>query len=178
MKSNENANFPVEIGIMGGFVLVWTGQFFTALLAGALWLILHRIRKNASSDVLLVASVLISGFLMVTIFVVLGYVGARAAMNDEVQGAVVTMVALVLFFKESPATAYFLIAYSTYIIVVRIMDLHNFAYTEAQQHGVWGAIALKILIIWTLVSFLRKRALTQSDAKQESPPIPPGPAAK
>ena len=136
---------------MAGISLALSGQLPTAILAGVLWFVLRRIRKSTSTQVLLVTSILIATFILGLIAIAAG----MAVPLTAVEMISVTTVALLLFFTGASVWAYILIAHSTYIVLVRILSFDNAFFTASEQRMMIGAIALKLLIIWMLISHLR-----------------------
>jgi hypothetical protein len=147
----DTSAFPTEFGAMAGISLALSGQLPTAILAGVLWFVLHRIRAGTSAQVLLVTSILIATFLLGLIAIAAGMAVPLAA----VEMIAVTTIALLLFFTGASVWAYILIAHSAYIVLLRILSFQNASFTANEQGMVVGAIALKLLIIWMLISHLR-----------------------
>ena len=143
--------FPAEFGAMAGISLALSGQLPTAILAGVLWFVLRRIRESTSAQVLLVTSILIATFILGLIAIAAGMVVPLAA----VEMIAVTTITLLLFFTGASGWAYILIAHSAYVILIRILSLHDAFFTTSEQRMVIGAIALKLLVIWMLISHLR-----------------------
>jgi hypothetical protein len=152
--------FPAEFGTMAGISLALSGQLPTAILAGVLWFVLRRIRESTSARVLLVTSTLIATFILGLIAIAAGMGVPLAA----VEMIAVTTIALLLFFTGASVWAYILIAHSAYIVLVRILSFHDAFFAASEQRMVIGAIALKLLVIWMLISHLRRGVLAAPPA--------------
>jgi hypothetical protein len=155
--------FPTEFGAMAGISLALSGQLPTAILAAVLWFILRRIREGTSAQVLLVTSILIATFILGLIAIAAGMAVPLAALEMFA----VTILALLLFFTGASVWAYILIAHSAYIVLVRIFSFQNASFTASEQRMVIGAIALTLLVIWMLISHLRRDISPAPSAARE-----------
>ena len=69
-------------------------------------------------------------------------------------------ISLLLFFTRARHWAYVLLIHAGYIAVVRSLDLYHGAFEQRFQRVAIGAIALRLIIAWLLISYIRRPLAT------------------
>ena len=155
VNQNQQAPaFPAEFGIMAGLALGWSGQFPTAILALIAWFILRRVRPATPSEILLVTAVIIVETPVALVAIFAGYALPIAA----VEILVVFAISLLLFFTRARLWAVVLLTHAGYVAVMRSLDLYHGAFEQRYQRIALGAIALRLIIAWLLISYIRRPA--------------------
>jgi hypothetical protein len=163
---NQNQPAPVfqtELAIMSGIALAWSGQFPIAILALAAWFILRRVRRTTPSEIMFVTAIIIAQTPLSLVAIFAGYAQPIAA----VEILVVLAAGLLLFFTHARIWAYALLTHAGYIIVMRSLELSHGVFEQSIQRFALGAIILRVVIAWLLITYLRRPATSTAE-----PPSP------
>ncbi|MEO6786509.1 MAG: hypothetical protein ABI318_10290 [Chthoniobacteraceae bacterium] len=170
---NQNPKVPLfstEIGVMVGLAFGMSGQIPTAILAVIAWFILRSIRPATSKEVLFVTAVIVAE----TPFAIVAIFASYALPVASVEFLGVLAIALLLFFTRAHVWAYVLLAHIGYIVLMRSLDLYHGAFEQRFQRIVIGAVALRLILAWLLISYLRRPASIPIPETPQPPSSEPG----
>jgi hypothetical protein len=170
-QSKNTEPYPVEWGVIVGIALGLSGKFPEAVLAAVAWFALRRIRPAAPSATTFVTSIVLAE----TFLIVLAILFSGLSSLFLVEAVVVLVVSLLLFFSEAQRWAYILLIYCVYVIGLRIFDLWRGVEPQL-YNAIYGGIVVRIIMGWSLISFIRRPAhppLTQQPPVAPPPDLPP-----
>jgi hypothetical protein len=152
-QKQQVAVFPIEWGVMSGCVLAWSGALPAAILAIIAWFVLRHFRPATPSTILLVTAIITAESLLGVVATFFGY----GSVGFVVEVVAVLAVSLLLFLTHAKQWAYVLVIHSGYVIVMRSIAIHQgrLEIEPGFERIEIGAIAVRVLIAWLLVSFIR-----------------------
>jgi hypothetical protein len=151
-QNQQTAPFPIEFGIMMGLVLGLSGQFPAAVVALISWFVLRRVRPATPGTILLVTAITVAKTLLAGFAMFIGFVSFTLA----AEVIVVLAINLLLFFTHARHWAYILLIHAGYVVVMRSLELYHGSVEQQFQRLFIGEIAVRILISWLLILFIRR----------------------
>jgi hypothetical protein len=154
---------PFEIGALSLILLFFTGQFAAALAVCIAWIVLNRLWSNASPKVLLVAGIqlgLTTGALLATAKAPVEFVALV-----EVLGLAV--VSLLMVVTGKPIWAYIFLIHSFGFFIFQSGKLFDTSLNMVDQQAVTCVLALRAILAWQLVSYIRQRPRDSGKSQPE-----------